>query len=132
MEQTTVFNFDEVQESKFINEEGEQLLKIIKFDIKEVNDKLVHSFTCINKDKQQIKVDFFITENALWRYKMFISALGISASGTLDVSIVSPRLIDKKFIGYIKRKETTVNAVTGIETPSKYFEITTFNPSANA
>lgn len=128
----TVFNLDNIQETNFINEEGDHTLKITNFETKQVNEKLVHSFTCINRDKQSVKLDLFITEKAMFRYKQLLKALGHDAKGTIDVSEVSPKLVGKYFIGTLKRKAPKYNAATNTEEPSKYFDIVDFKPYTNA
>lgn len=122
----TKFNLDEIKELEFINEEGEYVLKVEKFETREVNEKLVHSFNCVTEEGKSIRADFFITEAALFRYKNFIRALGSQKTGEIDVSEISPKAIGKKFKAVIKRKPPRENLTTGITEESKYFEIVDF------
>lgn len=127
MEKT--FNWDDVQETSYINEEGKYTLKVMKFENKTTaNGNDCHSFICQTKDGDQITVNLYLVEKAMWKYKNFVKACGVTASGVANLDELPKTLVGKKFIGEVKRQPDRLNIETGEKEPSKYFEVAKFFP----
>lgn len=122
-------NWDDVVETSYINEEGRYTLKITKFETKQTaNGNECHVYLCENKEKEQIKVNLYLVDKALWKYKAFVKALGMEAKGQVNFEELPKSLIGRKFIGEVKRQPDTINVETGLSEPSKYFEVAKFYP----
>lgn len=128
------FNWDNVEESKFVDKEGTYTLTVVgitKDDDGNVTQttttgKEYHKYLCETEDKEKIFLTLYLIDNAMWKYKAFVKALGLNASGVVDVDTLPNTIIGKKFIGQIKRQAPKMNIVTGVMEESKYFEIAKF------
>ena len=122
-----MLSLDEIKTSNYIETEGTYKLKIEKVEFSTTdNGNDCHNFDCVNEDGLHIGVSFYFTEKALWRYKKFIQALGLAATGTVDEKQLSNSLVGKEFIGIVRRKKPRQNIVTGEYEESKYFEVVDF------
>ena len=122
-----MLNLDEIKTSNYIETEGTYKLKIEKVEFSTTdNGNNCHNFDCVNEDGLHIGVSFYFTDKALWRYKKFIQALGLAATGTVDEKQLSNSLVGKEFIGIVRRKKPRQNIVTGEYEESKYFEVVDF------
>lgn len=125
------FNFDEVEETSYINQEGTYTVKVNSFKVKTLPDeRIIHEFYFKTQDGAMIKHGFFMTKKAIFFYKKFIKALGHEAKGELDVDALSPKLIDKKLIITVKRQDPKRNDFGQLE-ESKFFNITDFESIKN-
>lgn len=125
----TIINWDSVEEksSNYINEAGNYTLKLMSCEVGETaNNNPKHTYLCKTQDGKEIKATFVITEKALFRYKMFVKALGLSTSGSIDIEALPKLVIGKKFDAFIDRQKPSIDLVTGQEVESKYFEIKKF------
>lgn len=122
-----ITNWDEIEESKYIDTEGSYTLKIVKFESKETaNGNECHVYTCETQDKEKINVNLYVVDKALWKYKNFIKACGLEAKGEINWDNLTKSLIGKKFIGEVRRQPDKPNVVTGEMEQSKYFEVAKF------
>lgn len=129
-----IVNWDDIQETEYINEEGEYTLKIIEVAKDEdgnetqmsTNGKEFHKYICENKEHQRINISLYIIDKAMWKYKAFVSACGLPTTGSVDVYSLPKMLVGKKFIGVVKRQPDRINVETGMPEQSKYFEVTKF------
>lgn len=131
------FELDKVQESKYINEEGKYTLKIYGV-AKDENGNTTqlsankqtefHKYLCNTKEGEEISVTLYCTANSMWKYKAFLSAVGVDVNGfVLDTETFDPEtLIGKKFVGEVRRCPDKINIETGQPEPSKYFEVVKF------
>lgn len=90
-----------------------------------------HVFTCLSADNEQIRVSLYITDSALWKYKIFASALGFNVeSGTVtaeSLNAIRVGSVGKSFVGTVEEKKSTkVNIATGLPEEKTYFEIVKF------
>lgn len=133
------FNLDDVKESKYIEQEGEHTLKIVKVAEDEFGNTTqvsanknteFHKYVCENKEGEKINVTLYITENSMWKYKAFLSALGVNVKGfVMDTEVFDPEtLVGKKFIGSVSRCAPKLNIATNEYEQSKYFEVVKFMP----
>lgn len=124
---SNLFNLDDVKTNGYINEEGTYTLTVKKFE-KETTPKGtdVHKFSCESEDGERVSVNLYITETAMWKYKLFLKALGHSGEGTIDLDKIGDACVGKSFIGTVKRQAPRVNIVTGEKEESKFFEVTKF------
>lgn len=131
-----IFNWDDVQETSYINQEGTYTLKIIdaaKDDEGNVtqtsaNGKPFHRYICETQDHEKISVSLYLIENAMWKYKAFVKACGLEAKGGVDLTTLPFKLIGRKFIGEVKKQPARQNVVTGVVEESKYYEVVKFLP----
>lgn len=122
-------NWDEILETSYINGEGTYTLKIMKFDNKTTaNGNECHSYTCQTKDGEQITVNLYLVEKAMWKYKQFVKACGLEARGSVNLDELPKSLIGRKFVGEVKRCPDKMNIETGLMEPSKYFEVVKYFP----
>ena len=122
-------NWDDVVETSYISEEGVYTLKVIKHDSKDTaNGNECHVYTCQTKDGDQINVNLYLVEKALWKYKAFVKACGLEAKGTVNFDELPKSLVGRKFKGEVKRQPDKLNVETGLPEPSKYFEVVKFYP----
>lgn len=126
----TIFNLDavETKEGNYIDKEGTYTLVVKSLDVTEgdTDKPTKHSFVCESEDGETIRLNLYLTEKALWKYKLFLKALGHPAEGIVDLDKVSKGCIGKKFIGVVKRAKPRINIVTNELEESKYFEIVKF------
>lgn len=135
------FNLDDVKEIKYIEQEGEHTLKIVKVAEDEFGNTTqvsanknteFHKYVCENREGEKINVTLYITENSMWKYKAFLSALGVNVKGfVMDTDKFDPEtLVGKKFVGEVKRCAPKLNIATNEYEQSKYFEVVKFMPEA--
>ena len=120
------FNWEDIEtgESKYIDEEGTYTLKVIDFESSvTANNNECHNYTCETKEGKQIRVDLYLVDKALWKYKAFASACGLNTEGACDTEELPKLLLGKKFIGEVTRKPDRINIETGMPEQSKYFEV---------
>jgi hypothetical protein len=133
------FNLDDVKESKYIEQEGEHTLKIVKVAEDEFGNTTqvsanknteFHKYVCENREGEKINVTLYITENSMWKYKAFLSAIGVNVKGfVMDTDEFDPEtLVGKKFVGEVKRCAPKLNIATNEYEQSKYFEVVKFMP----
>lgn len=130
------YNWDDIQETEYINEEGKYTLKIVDIAKDEdgnitqetANGKEFHKYICETKDKERINVTLYLVEKALWKYKSFVKALGLEAKGNVNFDELPKSLVGRKFIGEVKRCAPKMNVETGEMEESKYFEVTKYYP----
>lgn len=134
------FNLDDVKESKYIEQEGEHTLKIVKVAEDEFGNTTqvsanknteFHKYVCENREGEKINVTLYITENSMWKYKAFLNALGVNVKGfVMDTDVFDPdTLVGKKFVGEVKRCAPKLNIATNEYEQSKYFEVVKFMPA---
>jgi hypothetical protein len=124
-----IYNWDDIQETQYINEEGEYTLKIMSHEEKETaNGNDCHVYTCQTKDGEVIKVSLYLSEKALWKYKAFVKACGLPTTGSVNFNELPKSLVGRKFIGSVKRQPPKTNVATGELEESKYFEVAKFYP----
>lgn len=124
-----IFNWDDFSESSYINEEGRYGLKITGFESKETaNGNACHVYKCQSKDGGQISVNLYLVEKAMWKYKAFVKACGLSVEGQGNLDELPKALVGKKFTGEVKRQPDKLNIETGLPEQSKYFEVVKFYP----
>lgn len=123
-----LFNLDDIQDNQYITEEGTYTLKVVDFAVETTTNKgtKVHKFICKSEDGQQITVNLYLTEKSMWKYKLFLKALGHSGEGVVDLSKIGNACVGKSFIGTVKRPAPRVNIVTGETEESKYLEVVKF------
>lgn len=123
------FNLDEVKESSYISKEGKYTLTVKAFTSGEsqANHTEYHKFDCESADGEKISVTLYLVENAMWKYKAFVKACGLSATGIVNLDNLSSSLVGKKFIGEVKKQPDKVDIVTGEKTESKFFEVAKFH-----
>lgn len=134
------FNLDNVQESSYIDKEGIYTLKIVKVAGDEdgcttqttANGNEFHKYICETRDGEKISLTLYLVDKAMWKYKAFLTALGIDTKGfVIDTEEFDPEtLIGKKFVGEIRRCPAKINVETGVKEESKYFEIVKFYSEA--
>ena len=124
-----IFNWDDVtSESKYIDEDGSYTLKVVEFATNETaNGGECHTYTCETREGKQIRLDLYITDKAMWKYKAFASACGIKTEGSVDLDELPKEIIGKKFVGEVARKPDRINIETGMPEQSKYFEVKKFH-----
>lgn len=124
-----IFNWDDYKESSYISTEGRYTLKIVKYDTKETaNNNTCHVYTCETKEGEQINVNLYLVEKAMWKYKAFVKACGLTAEGQGNLDELPKSLIGRKFVGEVKRQPDRINVETGLPEQSKYFEVAKFYP----
>lgn len=127
------FNWDDVVEKQYINSEGTYSFKVKGFKTGESTNtktKFVE-FECVTKDKEEMKVSFWLTDKAMFRYKLFVKACGLSTSGEVDLDELPKMLVGKKFNGVVEYKTVEkLNASTGVMEEKEYLEIVKFEPFA--
>lgn len=122
-----IVNWDDISENSYINEAGKYTLKVMSFENKvTANGTECHVFTCETKDKASIKVNLYVVEKALWKYKAFVKACGIDPKGSSDLATLAQSLIGRKFVGEVTRQRDQINVETGLMEQSKYFEVSKF------
>lgn len=131
-----IFNWDDVQETEYINQEGTYTLKIV--DIAKDDDGNItqtsangtsfHRYICETQDHERISVSFYMTEKSMWKYKLFVKACGVGVTGVVNLLELPKQLLGKKFVGEVKKPAPKQNVVTGEMEESKYFEIVKFSP----
>lgn len=135
------FNLDDVQEQSYIDSEGYYTLKVVKVAEDEDGNTLqisanknteYHKYICQTREGEKISVTLYITANSMWKYKAFLTALGIDTKGfVMDTEEFDPEtLIGKKFVGEVRRCPAKINVETGVKEESKYFEIVKFYSEA--
>lgn len=134
------FNLDDIQEQSYLETEGQHTLKIIKVAEDEdgnttqvtANGNEFHKYVCETQNHEKIYVTLYILEKAMWKYKAFLSALGLDTKGLVfDSDTFDPEsLVGKFFIGEVKRCPDKLNIETGLKEQSKYFEVVKFYPKA--
>ena len=71
-----IYDLTNVQETQFISEPGEYLVKVISVkQDKTANFNDIEKVTFQTKDGLQISDEFVVTDRALWRMKIFTKAL---------------------------------------------------------
>ena len=119
-----IFNWDDIQEKAYIEEEGRYTLKIMSFENKTTaSGNECHNYTCQTKDGEQINVSLYLTEKSMWKYKNFVKACGLLTEGPVNLTELPKQLIGKKFEGEVKRQADKLNVETGEYEKSKYFEV---------
>lgn len=127
-----IINWDDYPETSFITEEGTYTLKVMSHERKNTtNNNEVDVYTCQTQDGEQIKVSLYLSEKALWKYRTFVKALGLPASGIVNFNELPNTLIGKKFIGEVSKQPDKINPITGVPEPSKYLEVSKFYPVEN-
>lgn len=131
-----VKNWDDITESSFIDEEGKYTFKIkevVKNDAGEItqttaNGNSFHKYLCETQDGARINVSLYLVDKALWKYKAFVKACGLTTTGVVDFDTLPNALVGRKFIGEVKRQPDRINVETGLPEQSKYFEVVKFYP----
>lgn len=131
-----IYNFDDYNEIAYIEKEGNYTLKIIGVakdsngDVTQMtaNGNEFHKYVCENQEHERINVTLYIIEKAMWKYKAFLTALGIDTKGfQFDTETFDPEsLVGKKFVGEVRRQADKMNVETGQLEPSKYYEVAKF------
>lgn len=121
-------NWDEIQESTFIGRTGVYTFKIKDMDEGQSSQGTdYHAYTCETKDGETIKVTLYLVDKALWKYKLFVKALGLEAKGNVDFESLPKSLIGRKFVGTITARVVKVlDAATGDETDKTFYEVSKF------
>ena len=125
------FNWDEIEtkDNKYIDEAGKYVLKVVDFNASVTpNGNECHNYTCENREGQQIRVDLYLVDKAMWKYKAFASVCGIETKGNVDLDELPKQIIGKKFLAEVDRKPDRINIETGMTEQSKYFEVKRFYP----
>lgn len=124
------FNWDDIQENSYINEEGTYTLTVEKYeDGTSANGNTFHKYTCKSEDGELITLSLYIVDKAMWKYKNFITACtGTKPSGEVNINALPSLVVGKRFIAEVKRCADKMNVETGVMEPSKYFEIVKFHP----
>jgi hypothetical protein len=126
---TRIINWDDVTESSFINEEGKYTLKVVEHKrTTTANGNECDVYTCQTKDGEKINVSLYLVDKAMWKYKKFAKACGLSVSGSTDLDELPKAFVGKKFVGLVKRQPDKLNVETGAPEKSKYFEVAEFYP----
>lgn len=122
-------NWDEVKELQYVQEEGEYTFTIKAYETGEsANGNEYHKYTCETADGESLNVSFYLTDKALWKYKMFVKALGLPTTGLVDFESLPSTLVGKQFVGEVtQRTSTRMNAETGAPEEKTYFEISKFH-----
>jgi hypothetical protein len=125
---SNIINLDEISTNGFIDKEGAYTLTVKSFEKQTTANKgtEVHKFVCESEDGERITLSLYITEKSMWKYKLFLKALGHSGEGNVDLDTIGNACIGKKFIGTVKKEAPRVNIVTGETEEGKYFEIVKF------
>lgn len=128
MNNERIVDFTQVKETSFIDKEGVYTFTIKKYEPKiNSNEKPYDRYFIESVDGEAMMVDFYIQENALFRYKAFLSALGVDVSiKSIDLNTLPQTLIGKIFIGTVKRRAPQLDLLTGDMVESKYFDIVKF------
>lgn len=80
-----VYDLSGVEETRFINEVGEHLLKVVSVSQdKTSNGNDVEKVTFVNAEGEQISDEFVITPKALWKLKLFVKALKLPDVSSTD------------------------------------------------
>jgi len=128
-----IYNFDEIKEmeNNYIDKEGNYELKVVDYKVIDTtNGNICHSYKCETKEGQTTQANLYVTPKALWKYKLFLKALGLEYKGNIDVSKLPEKIKGLKFKGFVTRgrPKTTTDVATGetITEESKYFEVERF------
>lgn len=129
-------NWDDINETSYISEEGKYTLKIVEVakdsegNITQIsaNGKEFHKYVCETRDGQRITLSLYLVDNALWKYKAFVKACGLPATGIVNFNELPKSLVGRKFIGEVKRQPDRLNVTTGEMEQSKYFNVEKFYP----
>jgi hypothetical protein len=133
-----LLRWDDIVETKYINQEGTFTLKIVEVVKDEngnvtqetANGKEFHKYICETIDKERINATFYLTKSAMWKYREFVCAVngGVKPAGDINYDTLPLSLLDKKFVGEVTRCADKLNVATGEYEKSKYFEISKFYP----
>ena len=122
-----IVNFDEIGLSSYIDEAGEYNLKIMSYETGTTqNGTGYHRYSCEDKNKKKIKVTLYLSEKSLFRYKLFLKALGLDPKGEIDIDAIPEKVIGKIFKCYIDKREPKLNILTNEMEESKYYEVIKF------
>ena len=123
------FNLDEIKESSYIDKPGKYTLTIksYKADVSQ-NGKEFHKYECESEDGGKINLTLYLIENAMWKYKAFMKACGLPATGVVNLDTLPNVLVGKKFVGDVQKQPAKINVLTGMPEESKYFEVSKFYP----
>lgn len=126
---SNIINLDEISTGGYINEEGVYTLTVKSFEKQTTTNKgtEVHKFVCESEDGERITVNLYVTEKSMWKYKLFLKALGHPGEGTIDLDTIGNACIGKRFIGTVKKEAPRLNIVTGEMEEGKYFEVVKFS-----
>lgn len=135
----TIKNWDDIQETQYINSEGRYTLKVIEalkgqdgnYTQSTANGKEFHKYLCATKEGEQIQLTLWLSDSAMWRYKKFVSACGVEAKGNFDLDTLPSIMVGKKFVADVRKQPAKEDIVTGEIKESKYYEIATFNKLEN-
>lgn len=127
-------NWDDIQESSYINQEGRYTLKVIeatkgedgRYTQTTANGKEFHKYVCSTKEGDKIAVTLWLSDAALWRYKKFASACGVPTTGNVDFDILPGSIVGRKFIADVKKQPDKTDIVTGEVKESKFYEVSAF------
>lgn len=124
------FNWDNIKESSYISNEGKYTLTIKKVTIGEsqTNHTEYHKYECESNDGEKINVTLYLSDTAMWKYKNFVKACGLTAKGIDNLDTLPNTLVGKKFVGEVKKQADKIDVVTGNKIESKYYEVTKFYP----
>jgi hypothetical protein len=125
------FNLDNIKESSYIDKAGKYTLTIksYKSEVSQ-NGKEFHRYECESTDGGKISVTLYLIDNAMWKYKAFMKACGLSGTGVVNLDTLPQTLVGKQFIGEVQRQPDKLNLMTGLKEESKYFEVAKFYPVA--
>ena len=97
------YDLTNVEESQWINTVGEHTVKVISVTTdKTSNGNVVEKVLFQNANKEQIKDEFVVTDNSLWKMKAFVKALKLGEITNTDQWI-------GKFVNITTGKENYTN-----------------------
>ena len=71
-----VYDLTNVEETQWIRTVGQHIVKVVSVaQSKTSNDNIVEKVTFQNANKERISDEFVVTENSLWKMKVFTKAL---------------------------------------------------------
>lgn len=121
-----MINLDDVRENEYVSQAGTYTFEVVDVEfITTKNGNPCHTFKCETVDGEKLNLSIYLTEKSMWKYKMFLKALGHPATGEINEEEVSKRCIGKHFKGTVA-KQIKDDLVTGEKVESKYFEIVKF------
>lgn len=124
---TNIVNFDDVKETKYIEDEGNYLVKVIKFEAKDSKaGNPMHVYTLATQDGAQIRLFLSLSEKAMFKYKAFVRAVKNIPEGeklgAIDLDTFSQQALNKKLmIDVVIESVKRMNIETGTE---EYIDLT--------
>lgn len=122
-----IVNFDDVKEMKYIEDEGEYLVKVIKFESKDSKaGNPMHVYTLATQGGEQIRLFLSLNEKAMFKYKAFVRAVKNIPDGekvgAIDLDTFPQQALNKKLmIEVVIESVKRMNIETGTE---EYIDLT--------